>query len=92
MKSKCAKKDKRIKKSKVPKNAKKIVKAKKVARRLRVKIEDAPADLAPGVYTSTVKDVDAEIVTLGFVAEPEQLADRAEEAHELIPGDPTEAV
>ena len=33
-----------------------------------------------------------EVVTLGFVAEPEQLADRADEAHEPIPGDPTEAV
>ena len=92
MKKKFFKKDRKIKKSKTPKNAKKLVKAKKAARRLRVKIEDAPADLAPGTYTATVKDADAEIVTLGFVAEPETLADRADEAHEPIPGDPTEAV
>ena len=92
MKSKYVKKDKRIKKSKTPKNIKKIVKAKKAARRLRVKIEDAPSGLAPGSYAATVKDVDAEVVTLGFVAEPETLADRADEAHEPIPGDPTEAV
>ena len=92
MKSKYVKKDKRIKKSKTPKNAKKIVKAKKAARRLRVNIEDAPADLAPGTYAAKVKDADTEIVTLGFVAEPETLADRADEAHEPIPGDPTEAV
>ena len=92
MKSKYVKKDKRIKKSKTPKNAKKLVKAKKAARRLRIKIEDAPADLAPGAYAATMKDVDSEIVTLGFVAEPETLADRADEAHEPIPGDVTEAV
>ena len=93
MKHKYSRKDKKVaKKSKAPKNAKKIVKAKKAARRLRVKIEDAPSDLAPGVYEAIVKDVDTEIVTLGFVAEPETLADRADEAHEPIPGDPTEAV
>ena len=92
VKHKYTKKDKKIKKSKSPKNAKKIVSKKKAARRLRIKIEDAPADLAPGTYTATVKDADAEIVTLGFVAEPETLADRADEAHEPIPGDPTESV
>ena len=93
MKKKFFKKDRKVaKKSKTPKNAKKLVKAKKAARRLRVKIEDAPADLAPGTYTATVKDADAEIVTLGFVVEPETLADRADEAHEPIPGDVTEAV
>ena len=92
MKTKYAKKDKRIKKSKTPKNAKKIVSKKKAARRLRVKIEDAPSDLAPGVHEVIVKDVDTEVVTLGFVAEPETLADRADEAHEPIPGDVTEAV
>lgn len=76
MKSKYVKKDKRIKKSKSPKNVKKIVKAKKQARKVIVPTPE-------------------EIVTLGFEAqpiEPEQLADVAAEAHEPIPGDPTEAV
>ena len=79
MKSKYVKKDKRIKKSKTPKNAKKLVKAKKQARKVIVPTPE-------------------EVVTLGFESsaaapiKPETLADRADEAHEPIPGEPTEAV
>lgn len=94
MKKKYFKKDKKVaKKSKTQKNSKKIVKAKKAARRVNVKIEfmaDAVATV-PHIEIPTRE----EIVTLGFessAAEPEALAGRADEAHEPIPGDPTEAV
>ena len=79
MKSKYVKKDKRIKKSKTPKNVKKLVKAKKQSRKVIIPTPE-------------------EVVTLGFESsaaapiEPEALADAAQEAHEPIPGDPTEAV
>ncbi len=80
MKKKYFKKDKKVaKKSKTPKNAKKLVKAKKQARKVIVPTPE-------------------EIVTLGFESaasapiEPDALAERADKAHEPIPGDPTEAV
>lgn len=88
MKHKYTKKDKKIKKSKTPKNAKKIVKAKKAARRFVVSPESTPL----GIKQLRDAHPDVEIVTLGFEAQPETLADRADEAHEPIPGDPTEAV
>ena len=97
MKSKYVKKDKRIKKSKTPKNSKKIVKAKKAARRLVPcgKYEYGSIALNPKDLGGVKSEAP---VTLGFESsaaapiEPEALADAAAEAHEPIPGDPTEAV
>ena len=88
MKKKFFKKDRKIKKSKTPKNAKKLVKAKKAARKFVVSPESTPL----GIKQLREAHPDAEIVTLGFEAQPETLADRADEAHEPIPGDVTEAV
>src|ERR1039457_6219769 len=73
VKHRYTKKDKKVaKKSKAPKNSKKIVSKQKAARKVP-KVDY----LQPPVV--------AEIVTLGFeaqAAEPETLADRADEAHE----------
>ncbi len=86
MKHKYSRKDKKVaKKSKTPKNAKKLVKAKKAARRSpKTDAEDIAA--MTGITPQLAGTVEPIII------EPEALAESAQEAHEPIPGDPTEAV
>ena len=95
MKKKFFKKDWKIKKSKTPKNAKKLVKAKKAARRIRATVSKELAEVEPGTHNVTVESVTIDkntasvhlvpSIDVPFIAEPETLADAAQDAQEPTP-------
>lgn len=92
MKRKYCKKDKKVvKKSKAPASKKKIVSKKKAIRKQVIRIEDVPADLAPGSYDVKVKSATGEIVTLGFEQAASDPIEPDQQAEIIEPDAVTEA-